>query len=140
MNPHLSLDPVSDVRQLLEFPFMVHALEGGTIEALMAAVTGWYMVLRRQSCAGHTLSVMSSPGASGAALAGIPLAAGYFASCALAALAIGAAGRGAAGRDRPRESAIIGTVQVTGLALGFLFLSLYNGVLESLETLLFGSF
>jgi zinc/manganese transport system permease protein len=140
MTPHLSLNPVSDIGQLLEFPFMVHALEAGTIVALMAALAGWYMVLRRQSFAGHTLSVMSFPGASGAALAGIPLAAGYFASCALAALAIGAAGRGAAERDRPRESAIIGTVQVTGLGLGFLFLSLYKGVLESLETLLFGSF
>ena len=35
---------------------------------------------------------------------------------------------------------MIGTVQVAGFALGFLFLSLYGGVLESLETLLFGSF
>ena len=35
---------------------------------------------------------------------------------------------------------MIGTVQVAGFALGFLFLSLYSGVLESLETLLFGSF
>jgi zinc/manganese transport system permease protein len=31
-------------------------------------------------------------------------------------------------------------VQVAGLALGFLFLSLYSGVLEQLETLLFGTF
>ncbi len=35
---------------------------------------------------------------------------------------------------------MIGTVQVAGFALGFLFLSLYHGVLESLESLLFGSF
>ena len=35
---------------------------------------------------------------------------------------------------------MIGTVQVAGFALGFLFLSLYGGVLESLESLLFGSF
>ena len=35
---------------------------------------------------------------------------------------------------------MIGTVQVAGLALGFLFLSLYGGILESLETMLFGSF
>ena len=31
-------------------------------------------------------------------------------------------------------------MQAAGLALGFLFLSLYGGVLENLETLLFGSF
>ena len=35
---------------------------------------------------------------------------------------------------------MIGTVQVAGFALGFLFLSLYNGILESLESILFGSF
>jgi zinc/manganese transport system permease protein len=35
---------------------------------------------------------------------------------------------------------VIGVVQVAGLAAGFLFLSLYSGVLEQLETLLFGTF
>lgn len=140
MNPHLSLNPVSDVHQLLVFPFMVNALEAGTIVALTAAVAGWFMVLRRQSFAGHTLAVMSFPGASGAALAGIPLAAGYFTTCAVAALTIGVAARGDETRDRSRESAVVGTVQAAGFALGFLFLSLYHGILESLETVLFGSF
>jgi len=140
VNPHLTLNPVSDVHQLLQFPFMVNALEAGTIVALMAAVAGWFMVLRRQSFAGHTLAVMSFPGASGAALVGIPLAAGTFTSCAAAALAISAASGGGNARDRTRESAVVGTVQAAGFALGFLFLSLYHGVLESLETVLFGSF
>ena len=35
---------------------------------------------------------------------------------------------------------MIGTVQAAALALGFLFLSLYGGILENLEALLFGSF
>ncbi len=140
MNPQLSLDPVSDVNELLTYPFMVHALEAGTIVALMAAVAGWFMVLRRQSFAGHTLAVMSFPGASGAALAGLPLAAGYFGACAAASLAISAGSRGTDGRDRSQESAVIGSVQVAGFALGFLFLSLYHGILESLESILFGSF
>ena len=56
--PHLSLNLASDWRQLTAFPFMVNALEAGTIVAVMAAVTGWFMVLRRQSFAGHTLSTM----------------------------------------------------------------------------------
>ncbi|HEX4521110.1 MAG TPA: metal ABC transporter permease [Gaiellaceae bacterium] len=140
MNPHFSLDPVSDLNELLTYPFMVHALEAGTIVALMASVAGWFMVLRRQSFAGHTLAVMSFPGASGAALAGLPLAAGYFGACAAASLAISAGSRGVDGRDRSQESAVIGTVQVAGFALGFLFLSLYHGILESLESILFGSF
>ena len=125
---------------MFAYPFMVNALEAGTIVSLIAAVAGWFMVLRRQTFAGHTLAVMSFPGASAAALAGVPLAAGYFASSAAAAVAIAAGSRGRDGRDPVQESAVIGTVQVAGLALGFLFLSLYGGILESLETMLFGSF
>ncbi len=135
----LSWNLVSDVRELFEYQFMVNALEAGTIVAVMAGVVGWYMVLRRQSFAGHTIAVMSFPGAAGAALAGAPAALGYYLACGIAALGIGRAG-GPAGRGRGGESAAIGVVQVAGLALGFLFLSLYSGVLEQLETLLFGTF
>ncbi len=141
MNAHASFNPFADVHELLRFPFMVSALEAGTIVAVMAAVAGWFMVLRRETFAGHTLSVMSFPGASAAALAGVPLAFGYFASCGVAACAIALGSTtGREGRNRSQESAVIGTVQVAGFALGFLFLSLYNGVLESLESLLFGSY
>lgn len=138
--PHLSLNPASDLRQLTAFPFMVNALQAGTIVALMGAVTGWFMVLRRQSFAGHTLSTMSFPGASGAALAGLPVATGYFIFSTLGALIIAAGSRSAGRRGFAQESAVTGVVQAFGLAAGFLFLSLNHGVLESLETLLFGSF
>jgi len=137
--PTLSWNVASDVRELLSYPFMVNALEAGTIVAVMAGVVGWYMVLRRQSFAGHTIAVMAFPGASGAALAGLPSALGYYLACGLAALAIGRAG-GDGRRARSAESAAIGVVQVAGLAAGFLFLSLYSGVLEQLESLLFGTF
>jgi zinc/manganese transport system permease protein len=155
VEPRLSVNPVSDVEALLAYPFMVNALEAGTIVAVMAAVVGWLMVTRRQSFAGHTLSVMSFPGAALGALAGWPLAAGYYVFCVGGALAIavgaqgiglrlGAARAGAVGggatRNRAQESAATGVVQASALALGFLFLSLYGGVLEDLETLLFGSF
>ena len=74
-----SLDPISDVRQLTAFPFMVNALEAGSIVAVMAGVVGWFMVLRRQTFAGHTLSLMAFPGATAALLIGVSAAAGYFA-------------------------------------------------------------
>ncbi|HTA14422.1 MAG TPA: metal ABC transporter permease, partial [Solirubrobacteraceae bacterium] len=138
-NPTLSWNLASDVRQLLSYQFMVNALQAGTIVAVMAGVVGWYMVLRRQSFAGHTIAVMSFPGAAGAALAGLPGAFGYYLACGIAALSIGRSG-GSSTRGRSGESAAIGVVQVAGLALGFLFLSLYSGVLEQLETLLFGTF
>ncbi len=72
MNPHLSLNPLTDYHQLVVYPFMVNALEAGTIVAVMASVVGWFMVLRRQTFAGHTLSLMSFPGASAAALSACP--------------------------------------------------------------------
>ncbi len=140
-SPTLSWNLVSDVHELLEYPFMVNALQAGTIVAVMAGVVGWYMVLRRQSFAGHTIAVMAFPGASGAALAGLPAALGYYLACGIAALSIGRAGSHRARvSTRDSESATIAVVQVAGLAMGFLFLSLYSGVLEQLETLLFGTF
>ncbi len=140
MNPHLSVNPLTDYHQLVVYPFMVNALEAGTIVAVMASVVGWFMVLRRETFAGHTLSVMSFPGASAAALAGVSLSLGYFSFCVAAALAIAAGSRTAGRRNLAQESAVTGTVQAAALALGFLFLSLYGGILENLEALLFGSF
>ncbi len=136
MNPTVSANPIEDVRQLLQFPFMVNALEAGTIVAVLAAVVGWYVVLRRQAFASHTLSVMAFPGASGAALAGLPVALGYYLACVLAALAIGRS----PSRGRSGESAAIGTIQTVGLAAGFLFLSLNSALLAAPDSLLFGTF
>jgi zinc/manganese transport system permease protein len=135
----LSWNPVSDLEALTEFPFMVQALEAGTIVAVMAGAIGWFMVLRRQTFAGHTLSVIAFPGAAGATLAGLPLALGYFGACSLGALALSRVGRSERG-GLSSESAAIGTVQAFGLGLGFLFVSLYGGQLTSLESLLFGTF
>jgi len=135
----LSLDPVSDFQQLTAYPFMVNALEAGAVVAIMAAVVGWFMVLRRESFAGHTLSVMAFPGATGALVIGLPAAAGYFCFCGASALVIGLGSSGAS-RHRGEESALTGVVQALGLACGFVFLSLYQGVLAGYENLLFGDF
>jgi zinc/manganese transport system permease protein len=144
MNPHLTLDLLSDVHQLLAYQFMVNALRAAGIVAVTAAVVGWFMVLRAETFAGHTLSMMSFPGAAAAALAGLPLAWGYFAFCGAGALIIaGAAGRGSRSAIGPgglaHRSAVVGMVGAGALAVGYVLLSIYGGVLESLETLLFGS-
>ncbi|MGZ4400401.1 MAG: metal ABC transporter permease, partial [Gaiellaceae bacterium] len=122
----LSWNLLDDLRQMLSYPFMVNALEAGTIVAVMAGVSGWFMVLRRQTFAGHTLSVIAFPGAAAAALAGLPAAVGYFAFCGLGAIALAAAT--GAGRSHSSESASIGARQAHPRAHGFLFLSLYGGV------------
>jgi zinc/manganese transport system permease protein len=139
VNPSLRLDLIADLRELFAFPFMVHALEAGTIVAVFAAAVGWYMVLRRQSFAGHTLSLMAFPGATGAALIGIPVSLGYYLACGTAAIAMGQTAR-AQTRGFGSETAVIGTVQTVGLAAGYLFLSLNSAILNGAETLLFGTF
>jgi zinc/manganese transport system permease protein len=134
----LSWNPATDVHALLSFPFMVNALEAGTIVAVMAGVTGWFMVLRRQTFAGHTLSVIAFTGAAAAGFAGVPVALGYFSVCGLGALALAAFG--GSQRSLSVESAATGSLQALALALGFVFVSLYHGVLNGLDSLLFGTF
>lgn len=126
------------IDELFRFHFMTNALEAGTLVALMASAIGWFMVVRRQTFAGHTLSVIAFPGAAAATLAGLPLALGYFGFCGLGALAL--AGIAGTRRSLGAESAAIGSVQALALALGFLFVSLYHGVLNGLDSLLFGTF
>src|SRR5438309_11284901 len=137
-NPHLSWNLARDAGELLEYHFMVNALLAGSVVAVMAGVAGWFMVLRREAFAGHTLSMMAFPGASGAALLGIPAAAGYYAFCGAGALALGPWRQARQGSFRQR-SAWIGSVQALALAAGFLFVSAYGGVLGDLEGLLFGN-
>jgi zinc/manganese transport system permease protein len=139
VNPSLSPNPVADLQALFQFPFMVNALEAATVVAIVAAVTGWYVVLRRQVFAGHTLSVLAFPGATGAALIGLPTSLGYYIACAAGALAMSRT-RPSSGRGYGGETATVGTVQAVGLGLGYLFLALNHAVLSGFETLLFGTF
>ncbi len=130
----------SDLRQLFEFHFMTNAYRAGTIVAVVAALIGWYVVLRHQSFVAHTLAVVSFPGASGAVLVGIAAAWGYFGFCVAAAVIIAFARRAGGRWGAADESAVIGTVQAFALGCGFLFVSLYHGLLEGTDSLLFGSF
>jgi zinc/manganese transport system permease protein len=134
----LSWNLLDDVRQLFAYPFMVNALEAGTIVAVMAGITGWFMVLRRQAFAGHTLSVIAFPGAAAAGWAGVPLALGYFCFCGAGALVLAAIA--GTRRSLGAESAAIGSLQALALALGFVFVSLSHSILTGLDSLLFGTF
>ncbi|MHB8329028.1 MAG: metal ABC transporter permease [Acidimicrobiales bacterium] len=131
---------IDDVRQLFALHFMVNAFEAGTIVAVTAGAIGWYMVLRRQSFAGHTLAVVSFPGAAGAIWLGVSVTAGYFVASIAAALVIAAVPRAGDGAGYREESAVVGTVQAFALACGVLFVSLYGGFLNSVTGLLFGTF
>jgi zinc/manganese transport system permease protein len=138
-NPQLTWNLAHDVSEVLEYHFMVNALLAGSMVAVMAGLLGWLMVLRKETFAGHTLSMMAFPGAAAAALIGVAAAWGYFAFCIAGGLVIGRFS-GGRGRSWSEQSAVIGSVQALALGLGFLFVSLYGGVLGDLDNLLFGTF
>jgi zinc/manganese transport system permease protein len=130
---------LADIQDMWQYDYMVNAYRAGTIVAVLGALVGWFMVLRRQSFAGHTLALVGFPGAAGAVWLGVSVALGYFAFCLGAALVI-AALPGAGRRSYQEESSVIGTVQAFALALGMLFVSLYKGFLNGTTALLFGTF
>jgi zinc/manganese transport system permease protein len=125
---------------LFDYPFMINALRAGTIVAVVSGVMGWFMVLRRQTFAGHTLSLVGFPGAAGAILLGVSPALGYFGFCLVAGFVIALASPPVGSALYSEESAVIGSVQAFALACGFLFVNLYHGNLNGLTGLLFGSF
>src|SRR5438094_7047447 len=137
LNPQLTWNLVQDVRQVLVFPFMVNAFRAGLIVAVLAGLVGWFMVVRRQTFAGHTLALVGFPGAAGAVLVGVSAHLGYYAFCLAAALVIAAV---PLRRSFTEESAVIGTLQAFALACGFFFASLFKGNLSGVNALLFGSF
>lgn len=139
MTVTFSWNLLTDVREMWSHPFMVNAFRAGTVVAVLAALVGWFMVLRRQSFAGHTLALVGFPGAAAAVWLGLSASLGYFAFCLGAAVVIAALPQGA-GRGYREESAVIGTVQAFALACGMLFVALYHGFLGGTSALLFGTF
>src|SRR5689334_10480854 len=89
-NPDFTWNLARDIRQLFDFPFMVNAFWAGTIAAVTAGAIGWFMVLRHETFAGHTLALVGFPGAAGAVLIGVSAQAGFFTFCIGAAVVIGA--------------------------------------------------
>jgi zinc/manganese transport system permease protein len=137
--PGASWNLVRDVQEMWSLPSMVNAYRAGAIVAVAAGAVGWFMVLRRQTFAGHTVAVVGFPGAAAAVLAGVGASYGYFGFCVGAALVIALLARSGDGGPA-HESAITGVVQAFALALGMLFVSLSGTFLGGVEQLLFGTF
>jgi len=128
-----SLNILSDLRSMLQYGFMLHAFEAGTIVAIVAGIIGYFIVLRRSSFAAHALSHIGFTGAAGAVLLGVSPLAGLLVFTSAGGFAIAMLGRKAASRDVQ-----IGTVLAFMLGLGVLFISLYSGYATEAYSLLFG--
>src|SRR5690348_17262064 len=98
---------------LFHYPFMQHAFLAGTLVAVVAGALGYFMVLRRQSFAGHTLANVGFAGAAGATLIGQPPVVGLLLFGLAAALGIGwlSERQGAgSGSGQWRQDIAVGTV------------------------------
>src|SRR5260370_36774618 len=105
---------------LLQYDFVQNAFLAGSLVAIMAAVTGYFVVLRAQAFAGEALADIGFAGATGAAILGIGSLLGMLGLALLAALGMGALGERVRGRDIE-----IGMVLSFALGLGVLFLTIY---------------
>ncbi len=118
---------------ILEYPFMQNALLTGAIIAVIAAVTGYFLIARGLTFAGHALPNVGFAGAAGAVLLGLSPVFGLFVFTIGAAMGIGLLGREARERDTS-----IGVIMTFALGLGFLFISLYAGNAQLVYAFLFG--
>jgi zinc/manganese transport system permease protein len=142
MSPGFSWNLVDDVRWMWSLPSMVNAFRAGLVVAVLAGVVGWFMVLRRQTFAGHSIAVTGFPGAAAAVYVGLSATLGYFGFCLGSALVIAllSRGGGVGVGERAHSSALIAVVQALALAAGALFLELYGGFLGNTSAFLFGDF
>src|SRR5579863_5167335 len=119
---------------LLAYSFIQNALIAGSIVAIVAAIAGYFLVLRRLTFAGHALSHIGFAGAAGAVFLGIDPVFGLLAFTICAGIGIGVLGKEISERDTA-----IGIIMTLGLGAGILFLSLYQGYAEQVYSILFGT-
>jgi zinc/manganese transport system permease protein len=126
-----------NILSLFHYHFMQNAFIAGTIVAIVAGVVGYFMVLRSQSFAGHSLANVGFAGATGASLLGVSPLFGLFVSGILAAFGIHWLGMDA---EHSRRSDVgTGAVFTASLALGFLFVHLSTSQSVNIYNVLFGN-
>jgi zinc/manganese transport system permease protein len=122
-----------DLANIWCLSFMRNAIEAGTLTAIVAGVTGYFVVLRRSAFTAHAFSEIGFAGAAWAVLSGIPPLVGLLLGSNLGGLGIALLGRRATNRDTQ-----IGIVLAFSLGLGLLFISLYSGYATQTYSILFG--
>lgn len=124
----------SDWWDILQTPFMRHALAGGTLVALAAGMLGYFVVVRRHAFAAHALAHIGFPGATLATLIGIPITLGLGAFCVAGALAIATLGK-----EIDEREIATGTILAFATGLGLLFSSLATENTRTITNILFGN-
>jgi zinc/manganese transport system permease protein len=120
--------------EVLQTPFMRHALIGGSLVAVAAGLLGYFVITRQNAFAAHALAHIGFPGATGAILIGAPVTLGLAVFCVGGGLLIGLFGR--MGADREMATA---TILALATALGVLFASLASANASTTTAVLFGN-
>ncbi|HEY0753178.1 MAG TPA: metal ABC transporter permease [Ktedonobacteraceae bacterium] len=118
---------------LLTYPFIQNALMAGALVAAIAALMGYFLIIRGLTFAGHALPNIGFAGAAGAVLLNLDPVVGLCAFTLVAGSAIGLLGR----RVNERDTSI-GVIMTFALGLGLFFLARYNGYAERVYGILFG--
>ncbi|MGB5113320.1 MAG: metal ABC transporter permease [Mycobacterium sp.] len=113
---------------------MRNALIGGTLVALAAGLIGYFIIVRNTAFAAHALAHIGLPGATGAALLGLPVVLGLGVFCIGGAVVIGAMGNRAGDRE-----VATGTVLALATGFGLFFNSLATKNSSILTNVLFGN-
>ncbi len=116
------------------YDFMVHAYVAAALVAVMAGATGYVLVLRGQSFAGHALGHVGFAGATGALLLGLPPLAGLVTVTVGGGLLMGLFGERLGERDVG-----IGLLLAASLGLGLLFMGFFSASAARATALLFGN-
>lgn len=126
---------LTQIQELLDYPFFVNALTGVVIISVAAAMIGTYIITRRL--------VAISGGITHACFGGLGL--GYYLGVSPIAVAAVFAVGSALGvewmssRQRVREDSAIAVVWSLGMAIGVLFVFLTPGFVPELNSFLFGN-
>jgi len=118
---------------ILQYAFIQNAFLAGSVVAVVAAVIGYFLIIRGLTFAGHALPNIGFAGAAGAVWLGLDPVIGLFAFTIGAGISIGLLGKKITERDTS-----IGVIMTFALGLGLLFLSLYSGYAERVYAILFG--
>ena len=119
---------------MFDYDFMRNAFAAAGVVAIVSGLTGYFLVLRGQTFAGHALSHVGFAGATGAGLIGLAPLWGLIGFTLLAGLVMGALSDRISNRD-----VAIGVVLALALGFGLLFLHYHAGFATQATALLFGN-
>ncbi|MFA6267410.1 MAG: metal ABC transporter permease [Pseudolabrys sp.] len=119
---------------MFQYEFITNAFIAAGIVAVVSGLTGYFLVMRGQTFAGHALSHIGFAGATGAGLIGLSMLWGLVGFTLIAGIAMGLMSERLANRD-----VAIGVVLALALGFGLLFLHYYTSFATQATALLFGN-